>query len=347
MSEKVLTTADQVNPGILNNFLCRFYPTPKSDFLKQNGKWQHRQDHNRWVLLVNGELAGYCAVIPTRLWIHGEVQPAIWWVDLILAPKFRGQGLQSLFDQKIRQMADLKVGFPNVLAAQIHRKHQWGVREDLRVLLMPLQPQRVNQVRKAADWRRFILQVGATLLSPWASWQRRFLSNYHSNDARRIKALPATLLAGVFDRYRNLQDCTTLRDPAYIQWRFLDSPKRHEYTFYTAGPADQPTHYLVARHMDQDGIRVTRLLDLYGDFQDVYSMKEMVWLAAQDASQRGSVQVTILTSLPEMKSWLRSVGFLFSSTTRFCWYSASPDLMQAFTGRGYWTLADSDNDSPE
>ncbi len=74
----------------------------------------------------------YCAVIPTAMRVAGERVDAAWWVDLVVDPDHRGRGLQRAFDEKVRAAAPLIVGFPNTLAAVIHRKHGWGVREDSR-----------------------------------------------------------------------------------------------------------------------------------------------------------------------------------------------------------------------
>ena len=161
-----LRTAAEVNPEELNSFLMRFFPAGKCLFLREHGDWLHGGIQNRWVLLQDDRIAGYCAVIPTMILSGNETLPAIWWMDLIIAPEFRGQGLQVLFDKKIQEQDLLKIGFPNLLAARIHKKHNWGVRADLWVMLLPLQPLQVHQVRAATGWRGSLLRLAAAGLSP-------------------------------------------------------------------------------------------------------------------------------------------------------------------------------------
>ena len=72
----------------------------------------------------------------------GCPREALWWTDLVVAPEFRGRGLRTLMDREVRSRTDLMLGFPNLLAAGIHLRHGWGVRDDLRALLAPIVPAR-------------------------------------------------------------------------------------------------------------------------------------------------------------------------------------------------------------
>ena len=69
--------------------------------------------------------------------IDGQTHQAHWLVNIIVDPAFRGRGLQRMMDQRLKEMCDLLLGFPNALAAKIHRKHGWGVREHHRTVLLP------------------------------------------------------------------------------------------------------------------------------------------------------------------------------------------------------------------
>ncbi len=342
-----VTTAAQVDRSALEAFLFRLYPPAKAEFLCLHGAWWHGGDENRWVLSVDGQIAGYCAVIPTRVLIEGDETPAIWWVDLVIAPEFRGRGLQSLFDTQIRETAMLKLGVPNALAAKIHRKHGWGVREDYQVLLLPLQPPQVKTVRMTPGWRGKLIRVAALVLSPFAFLLRRRFEGYFPQTARRVPTPSPDALAAVFARNQRDDLTTVHRDAAFIQWRYLDAPYRDELTFYLAGPDASPTHYLITRQILFKETPLTRILDLYGDSSDQAGMKDILQLAIKDAVQAGSSQVTVLNTLPEMRTLFHSLGFLIPAVSRFCWHTGSQAVMKMLNGDNYWTLADSDNDAPE
>ena len=348
MGEPQLLTADQVEPTILANFLCQQYPGLKSAFLIEHGAWWHGSDLHRLVLLVEGQIAGYCAVIPARVWVAGQERKALWWVDLVIAPQFRGRGLQTLFDRRVREMTDLLLGFPNELAAKIHRKHGWGVRQDMELLLLPLWPRAVKPVRSAAGGRGLLLRTAALGLSPLAAaWRRRLSRLRPSVPARRLEKPAAARLAGVYRRWQTLPFNTTCRDEEFFNWRYFAAPQPGEYVFFTAGDPDVPSHYLIARHMRQGDVRFTRILDVFGDFKDVAALQALLALAVQDAISQGSGQVTLLAARPELRSAARRLGFLLSAPVGFCWLSDAPEMMEALAGENYWSLGDSDNDAPD
>jgi hypothetical protein len=348
MTEPILLTAEQVDADLLNSFLRRMYSPLKSQHQIEYGKWLHHSDKNRLVIQVMGQIAGYCAVIPAKVWIAGYVHTALWWVDLVIAPKFRGLGLQTIFDQKTREMSSLLLGFPNSLAAKIHKKHLWGVRDDMQILMLPLNPLQSKSVRGTQGKRGYILRLGALGLSPLAAIWRAKLSKTKTNDVKRIKKMNASILSDVFTQTKAQGINTTWRDENYFQWRYGAAPHPTEYNYYIAGKTSTPSHYLISRHIkQQDGVRYTRILDIFGDFNDSAALEDLLRLAIQDAISYGSGQVTILASRPQLQSIARRLGFFLSAPINFCWTSLLPQVMTALGQENYWTLADSDNDAPD
>lgn len=343
MSTKLLTAA-QVGKDELHNFLSRFFPAAKSLFLYQNGAWLHGGEENRWVLTINEKIVGYCAVIPTTVDIENKPMPALWWVDIIIDPQFRGQRLQSHFDEQIKQTNRVKLGFPNQLAAQIHRKHHWGVREDLQVRLIPLRPLLVNQVHHAKGWRGTLLKIGAVVLSPVTALFRLWLRTYRPNSARRVTSPSVEQFTSVYQQYPPVDFATTHRDPSYFTQRFLNSPYLEQLSYYLCGPVDSPSHYLVTRTFKRDGVLVTRILDLYGNFTNQQRLRDLLLCVLKDSAKLGVSQVTVMTTLSELTAVLKKSGFLFSSIARFCWLSEDSHIMTHLGEKIHWTLADSDND---
>ena len=340
-------TVDQVDESKLDDFLCKVYSKPKSEFLCFHGNWWHRGAENRWAILADNEIAAYCAVIPTNCFINGIREPVLCWVDLIVAPEFRGRGLQTLLDQEIRKRMEVKLGFPNELAAEIHQKHGWSVREDFQIMMAPLRPLGVKNVRAAAGFRGSLLRAGSVGLIPVINVLKQSLLRYTPINAQAIEAPSADVFAEVFERNKKDTTATTYRDEDYIRWRYLDAPYTSELGFYVAGPFSSPTHFLVARHVSFQGVKTTRILDLFGDFSDLAGLKDILKLAVKDAILQGSNQVTVFVTLWQLQSVLRSIGFLIRAKVRFCWHSRSEAIMQSLGGPGYWTLADSDNDASE
>jgi hypothetical protein len=243
-------------------------------------------------------------------------------------------------------MEELKLGFPNSVAAQIHRKHGWRVREDMRVLMLPLRPLSVKKVRTAHGLRGSLLRGGALVASPFAERVRQRIMRYEPLTARIVESPSSDLFAGIFERYKQEETVTTYRDVDHVQSRYLDAPYRAELVFYLAGPTSSPSHFVVVRNITLDGVKTTRILDVFGDFADLGGLEDVLRLAVKDAAWQGSSQVTVLASIPELQSLLSSIGFLIGMKTRFCWYSSCQKVMRSLAVKGHWVLGDSDNDAP-
>jgi GNAT superfamily N-acetyltransferase len=348
MNEFRIVTAAEVESSRLDEFLCSAYGPTKGEFLRRYGAWWHRGDENRLVVVRGDEIAGYCAVIPTRCQIDGETHPAVWWVDLIVLPEFRGRGLQHLLDERLRAWGDLKLGFPNPLAARLHLRHGWGVREDFRTLLLPLRPRSARIVQSVPGTKGVLLGLGAVALSPAAYLLRCRLSRYQPSSARVVPSPDSQVLAAIFERHGPRAVATTYRDAAFIRWRYLDAPYRGELRFYVAGPAGDPTLALISRSMGSPSGTIVRVLDLFGDLDDRAGLRDIVLLALGDATRDGAIQVSVLTALPRLRSFFRALGFLFGAKARFCWHSHSHDLLQRLQQKEcHFSYADSDNDGAD
>jgi hypothetical protein len=320
----------------------------RRDFLNQHGTWWHHSDRNRLVLKIGDEIAGYCAVIPTKVSVMGSVHSALWWVDLVIAPEFRGRGLQMLFDQRVREMADLILGFPNEMAANIHRKHAWGVRGDMQVALLPLIPGKLKTIRRVEGVRGKFMRIGALGLNPLAYAWRAWLTTQRPQRSWKMEKVDMNVLSGIFTRSIDDRVNTTWRDTAYFEWRYGSAPQSSEYSYFLAGRPERPSHYLISHHLTHpDGFRHTRILDLFGDFRDTDILYDLFVLAVQDAVAKGSSQVIVMITRPELRKLVDRLWFSFSAPARFCWWSSSSALMAALAGDSYWVFGDSDNDAPD
>jgi GNAT superfamily N-acetyltransferase len=227
---------------MLMAFLHKVYPPLKSTFLNEHGGWWHGSDANRLIIQDDGQIAGYCGVIPTQSWIAGQVHSALWWVDVMIAPEFRGRGLQSIFDQRIKEMAPLLLGFPNELAAKIHRKHGWGVREDMPILMLPLRPRDVKLVRNTGGRRGMFMRAGVWMLGPLAAIWRAIFAARRSAHIRKLDVLNPKLLSEIFLRTKSGTFNTTWRDESYFAWRYGSAP--FQVSIVITSPGDRITHII-------------------------------------------------------------------------------------------------------
>jgi hypothetical protein len=183
-------------------------------------------------------------------------------------------------------------------------------------------------------------------LGPAARLWRARLARYRPLRARKVDRPCAAGLARVFER-QGQAAATTVRDAAYIAWRYLEAPYADRLSFYSSGTAELPDLALVARTLDTPAGRTVRILDLFGDLGAADRVEDLVLTCLRDAALQGAVQVTAMASLPRLRSRLRRLGFVGGSRARFCWHSQSEEIgPQLGSTPCHFCLADSDNDEP-
>lgn len=348
MTNVEIVTGDQIDCEHSAEFLRKMFAPAKSHFLIQHGNWLYRGVHNSWYALIDGTVAGCCAVIPVDCAVAGERVPALWWVDLVVDPQYRGRGIQSSFDVRVRAVADLKLGFPNELAAKIHRKHNWGVREDGHTLLLPLRPRRLKQLAWLTGVRKAMAQLTATGMAPLAAlWRRRLTKTTSGANVQPMDATVPHLLSDLFERNKNQYAATTYRDADYWQWRYLEAPYVAELRLLLAGPMRQPSHCMVIRCFKRNGYKSVRILDWFGDRHDLPTLRALARRALAQAVAWDAAQVTVMNFDPALTSFWRRLGFVFGATGRFCWHAQDQVLMTQIGAGNHWMLGDSDNDAPE
>lgn len=346
MSELQVVTASAADDSALDAFLRRSFGAGKADFLRRHGDWWHRGSENRWALLDGDTIAGYCGVIPTQVLVGGTPRDAVWWMDLVIAPEYRGRGLQTRFDDLVRSRGTLLLGFPNELAARIHRHHGWGVREDLRTLLLPLRPHKLRAIRRASGVRGFVLRSAAQALRPAAALWRTWSDRRTVGTARRLENPDFETLARAACHAGTKNLVTTSRSAGYLRWRYAEGP--HHALVYAVGSEDRPGPVLIARRIGPVDQASERWLDVFGDLEDEDALVHLFRRATKDAIRDGVVQITVLAASSRLRRVLRRTGFILGTRSRFCWYDEDREIMGLVADAAHhWGLGDSDNDDPE
>ncbi len=344
--EDRVVTADDVDGAALDTFLRRFFSPAHCDFLLRHGAWWHRGQHHRHVALVGDAIAGYCSVIPAPCHLGDEVLPAHWWVDLVVDPRFRGRGLQTEMDRRVRRGAEVLLGFPNALAAKIHRKHGWGVSEEHLVLLLPFQPTRLRPVIRATGARGFALRTAARLAWPISHRLRRRALRYRPTSARRLESPDADQLAGIFEDHHDRGVTTTHRNADYLRWRYFQAPYRDQLDFFVAGDPS-PRIAAVTRSRPTDHGPRVKILDLFGQLDDPALATALLCCVAREAAHRNAIELAAFATQPNLFPFFRSSGFVLRTLARSCWHSANPDLMRRLDQHpSHWTYSDSDQEGP-
>ena len=230
--EPKIIPISQYSESKVSSFLKNVISSRKSHSLNEIGSYISKGDKNRFVLCLGENIIGYFSIIPSFINLFGEKKKNIWWIDLIIQKNHRGFGYQSLVDTFIRKMDALKFGFPNALAAEIHKKHNWNVSKNFQVLLLPLEPDIILKNSRLNFFLRYFYKTIFIILFPLLKASKYVFTNYNVKWSSKLNDLNPNIFENVFLKYSNDRLITTWRDKAHFNYRYLLSPNKKEMDFY-------------------------------------------------------------------------------------------------------------------
>jgi hypothetical protein len=341
MSDFRLVPLAEASRAAQEAFFGQAFGPRKAAFLLAHGDWWHRGSQARFAVLdAQGQIAAYNALIASRIRRQQAVDDVLWLVDIYVLPQQRGKGLQHLLDEGLRAMGKPQVGFPNAVAAPIHRKHGWGVRDDGWYLHWPISRRADEALRYRAGWQGKLLRGLARLDDPWQRRQRAAsLQDLPTAQARRLPALDGARLAQVFSQHAS--PLTTLRDEAYFAWRYGQCPYPQQFRAYLAEDAGQQVA-LISRLLKIKGLHTLRIEDSFGAARPDLLRQALV-LALRDGLAQGAEHALAVTTDESARAIYEGLGFRLGAPLAFCWYSQDAAWMAAIEAlRPHWTFADSD-----
>ncbi|MEE9217980.1 MAG: GNAT family N-acetyltransferase [Acidobacteriota bacterium] len=346
---KALRCCDLNEEVVARFFRKAFTNRKKAQFLIDHGGWWHREGKDRYLVAgPTGEPVGHFALIDTRVLLGGAPHDASWAIDLILLPEYRGRGIQTLLDSKIRSVGKLCLAFPNEIAGKIHRRHNWRGRREGFHLTFPFTLMALPRFRFSRGLKGRLARFLARGSFPLSGLLRWYLSRYRPSTARRLKSPDPEVLSEVFFRHNLSNDLiTTFRDADFFRWRYLQSPHYLEYTFYIVGPQTDPNLALITRLTHIHGVKTMRIVDIFGALEHESELRDILRLALRDSALHRVEQVVAMATVPRLIARLRAEGFILREGLDLCWYSENQAQMLAVEqSHHHWTLADSDKDPP-
>ncbi|NOZ07576.1 MAG: GNAT family N-acetyltransferase, partial [FCB group bacterium] len=291
-------SADEADPQQLKTLLDSCFAEEKSDFLRSQGSWYCNGRENQYVIATSpSEYVGYFALIPARLRVDEEVFPGAWLIDIYVLREHRVRRYESAADAFMREKYGLLIGFPNILAAKIHKKHGWGVRDDLKLQMFPLQPLKIPLVREARGLKGAVLKAAALLGTPLLQILKLTVSLTSTHGITKTQKADPDVLAAL-DSKMPVRFRTIVRDRSYFQWRFLSAPHADQFKYYLAqGETGELELGLITRTFTRDGVTITRIVDLIGAVTNAELLKRAVGEVLRDAAKAGSAYVSVISSL--------------------------------------------------
>lgn len=334
----------KISDKVFQGFLLENLKNSKINLINKKGEWLSKGNNNRFVLFQNNEPMAYFALIPTKIMENGKKRSAIWWIELVVSKKNRGKGYQTIIDKHIKRREEIKLGFPNKLAAKIHLKHNWNVRSDLSYNLYPIKIKSIIGLNHISRRFKLLSKFAALLLFPITKVLNYATKNYKVKWSKKSANPSPEIFHEIFLSSNNVGLITTWRNVDHFNYRYFSSPNRSQFQFYLSKKGSSFSHYCIARIFNKNGQKVMTILDLYGDLNNSYYITDLLKLVLKDALKQNVVQVTSLTSLPSINLIFKRCGFIFSKKSRFCMLDNSSNYYYPKKDQMHWTLGDSDND---
>ena len=181
---------------------------------------------NVWLAAVDGNAVFHYGGIPLRYSSNGSVTTAMISVDAMTAPEFRRRGLltrgvtRAFAEWKAHGIA-FTLGLPNERWGSRTAAAGWQRLFPLQWLVRPLRPEVFAARRFGAPW----LRRASVLSRIWERWLRNRL---HQDPRIEFRAVSRAddAFDRLWERCRSDAMFSTVRDSAWVQWRFLSSPTR-------------------------------------------------------------------------------------------------------------------------
>lgn len=253
-------------------------------------RWQftdHPQadgDHRSLILDDGSRIAGFLGIIPARTKVGEHSRIAGWCANLVASPDVRNRGAGAVLLREAAKRFDLLIttGY-NALSAPVLEALEWKLLPPLSRWISVLRadrsgaPATINSLPVASS--NFAIEPVGRFGASWdASWQ----------GIRRHFA------------------CTTEREAAYLNWRFIDHPKIR-YTVLSASDKEGFRGYGAVRIEDSPTLTGGRVVDLVGEDDAV---SDILCTMVGHAADAGADFLDFFASGDRYATALRKAGFV-------------------------------------
>ena len=311
-------------------------------------EWQHRRNpYNAtgqpgiWVAREGPTVIGHYPTLPVRLSVKGLEVEAAWGTDAKVAPERERQGLgEALVRAWDRNSgAVLTLGVSGDSRQMLERLH-WPEPNIVPCVVKPL-------TRRAVRVPSLPLVVNR-LLSAVTSPVIQIVSRSRPlrAECEPIRRFDASFTA-LWERLAPKFDLAVRRDAAYLNWRYFEPP--HVRYSVVALKRNGETHgYAVYRHRHEPLGRVTMLVDLLADPDDVSGVKTLLRWVDRVARAEDSDKVRAYVLNAAFRRILRKNGYFVVKSTLEVGVKVNavqvPGGFYDDTSRWHVTLGDSDQD---
>ena len=307
-----MVTIDRYRPedrAAVDALFRRMHGEVSAEAYLRRWDWQYARNPNLpnglpliWVLRLDGQVIGQYATMPVKLAVDGREIDAAWGMDVMITPEHQGQGHgRILFETWDRNVgASIGIGLTDA-SHGLFKKLRWPDMGRVPRLLKPLSARAPTQGAPSVV-RRLIGRVTRPL--------RNIVSRLRplGGDVREVRQFDESLTR-LWERVGSRFAFAVRRDAPYLNWRFVE-PAHVRYSLATLVRDGQTRGYVVIRHVEQQDLRVTIIVDFLADPDDPGALRPLLrWVDRQALAARSDL-VRVFTTHAGFTELLRTEGYV-------------------------------------
>ena len=218
----------EIATGQLSEFYKKtYYKRYKS--LTSNWRWWYRVGYNELeplILSADNKVIGQAAYLPINLNILGNIVPAIWFVDYVVLPEFKGKGLGKILSKEWMKICPNQMAICSDDSLRVLKKLGWKDNYTTKRLARPISTLKFLPILKNLK----LNFVNRTL--------RYFVKKKYS---RNISINPYKISDNfkiIDDSFKlrkivkNNEFAEIIRDEKWLHWRLIECPYKKDIYFF-------------------------------------------------------------------------------------------------------------------
>jgi GNAT superfamily N-acetyltransferase len=212
----------------LLSFLRGSYPDEPSKSDPVFWKWHFLENPNTsvdnvplWIVKTGDRVVGQMATIPVRLKVGEKEKPALWIIDFILAPEYRGRGLGKGLMKAARETyctTMIALGY-NAQSEAVLLSHKWvslGNINRYHALFFP------GNANRDLSHLGPVKELANLLYAPFRPAESRLSAN-GTGTLREISEFDSSF-DSLWEDASTRWPCAVVRDSRFLQWQFMRQP---------------------------------------------------------------------------------------------------------------------------
>ncbi|MBR9922097.1 MAG: GNAT family N-acetyltransferase [Bacteroidetes bacterium] len=333
-NEVKVLAASQLPKEQFEALLRALYPR-RFPFLTEHWEWYYRTSffdrRVPLILMVKDQAAGIAGMLPVRIQTETSTPTASWFIDFALLPAFQRKGLGTVLTKKWMSFADMQITFCNDMSIGVFKKLGWTESFDNYLHTFLLRPFETPQLAERLPG--IVRKPMNFFMGPLFKWR------YSKSSLLKVRPLSEKNPEEFFpltEKENKTEGYEVYRDPAYLNWRLLQSPDLKNYQLVS-----MPGIEAIIACKENKG----RYIDILwiSDLSDSKAVKKLIQAIGHWGIINKYAYMRFFTTLEKLSKFLSKGMPQRLRNPRFAFFSKDPALYERMkNNRWNFQLIDSD-----